>query len=199
MSKPNDPSVPRAANPPGDSGDSSYRARFRSSSNDDEGPRSSTTRSGDYENGLVILRIVCEAGANILEPTHVYVTTLAKSRFRTTIADKVSLACWELFSNALSYGSVRRPVILELCDLRTEVELRITNEAIPARCQVLEQRVAQLRTDAKGAYLEEMRRSVSGGIPRAMLGLARVAHEVKMDLGLSIHGGHVMVSARCPA
>ena len=145
----------------------------------------------------IILRVVCEAGSDILESTHAYVTALAKSKFRPSVAERVSLSCWELLSNALSYGSVRRPVVLELCDLRSAVEIRVTNDSITARCQMLEQRVEQLKQDAKGTYLQEMRRSVSGGLPRATLGLARVAHEGKMDISCSFAQSRVRVVARC--
>jgi hypothetical protein len=62
---------------------------------------------------------------------------------------------------------------------------------------LLEQRIVQLKADAKGTYLEEMRRSVSGGMPRATLGLARVAHEGKMDLFCTILMSRVLVTARC--
>ncbi|MGC4064804.1 MAG: hypothetical protein QM784_09200 [Polyangiaceae bacterium] len=147
---------------------------------------------------LVILRVVCDAGSNILEPTHQYTMAIAKARFRSTVAEKVSLACWELFSNALSYGSISRPVVLELIDSNTFVELRVSNDAIAVRCQLLDQRVKQLKLDAKGTYLEEMRRSVSGGVPRATLGLARVVHEGKMDLdAVVVNSSRVTVTARC--
>jgi hypothetical protein len=198
MNKPPNPPAPRSQAKPDEGDGSSYRQRMRSSSEEEPASR----RFDHVESGTVdtqvILRVVCEAGSNILEPTHLYVTTLSKVRFRPTIAEKVSLACWELFSNALSYGSIRRPVILEVCDLRTAVELRVSNESIAARCQMLEQRIQQLKTDAKGTYLEEMRRSVSGGMPRATLGLARVVHEGKMELSCSIvNQSRVIVSARC--
>lgn len=145
----------------------------------------------------VILRVICEAGSDILESTHAYVTALAKAKFRPAVAERVSLSCWELLSNALSYGSVRRPVILELVDLKSIVELRVANDSIAARCQMLEQRIDQLKRDAKGTYLQEMRRSVSGGLPRATLGLARVAHEGKMELSCTFTQNHVQVIARC--
>jgi hypothetical protein len=173
--------------------------RSRIGSNVDAEP--SSRRGSLEEVGIpdlqVILRVVCEAGSDILESTHAYVTALTKAKFRPAVAERVSLSCWELLSNALSYGSVRRPVILELVDLKSMVELRVTNDSIAARCQMLEQRIDQLKRDAKGTYLQEMRRSVSGGLPRATLGLARVAHEGKMDLTCSFIQNRVQVVARC--
>jgi len=212
MNKPPDPGIPRGQSRPEEGDGSSYRRRERSAtdqgdgssqrqrlrSSDDE-PLSRRTETGELTaaDTQVILRVVCEAGSSILEPTHLYVTTLAKIRFRPTVAEKVSLACWELFSNALSYGSMRRPVILELCGLKDFVELRVSNESIAARCELLEQRIQQLKIDAKGTYLEEMRRSISGGLPRATLGLARVAHEGRMELFCTIHQCRVLVTAHC--
>jgi hypothetical protein len=176
----------------------SFRPRLRSSVDEEPLSVRSAVPEPTAAELQVILRIVCEAGSSILEATHQYVTVLAKARFRPTIAEKISLACWELFSNALSYGSVSRPVVLELCALKNTVELRVSNDAIAARCQLLEQRIQQLKVDAKGTYLEEMRRSVTGGVPRATLGLARVAHEVKMDLHASVvNSGRVTVVASC--
>jgi len=176
---------------------SNYRPSLQSSSNEEPPSRRAEARELSTSDAHVILRVVCEAGSSILEPTHVYATTLAKVRFRPSIAERISLTCWELFSNALSYGSVRYPVVLELCDQKSFVELRVTNDSIGARCQLLEQRIAQLKQDAKGTYLEEMRRSVTGGLPRATLGLARVAHEGKMDLSCTVVQTRVLVVARC--
>jgi hypothetical protein len=147
----------------------------------------------------IVLRVVCEAGSDILEATHQYVMALAKVRFRPTVAEKVSLACWELLSNALNFGSISGPVVFDLCQLKDAVELHVSNDAIAARCQMLDQRIQQLNADAKGTYLDEMRRSVTGGLPRAALGLARIAHEVRMELSVSIVlQSRVTVTARCP-
>jgi len=181
-----------------DSGDGAFnRQRQRGSSEDEPVSRRTDVDDPRGIDTQVILRVVCEAGSSILEPTHLYTTALTKIKFRPTISEKIGLACWELFSNALSYGSVRRPVVLELCDLKNFVELRVSNESIAARCQLLEKRIQQLHIDAKGTYLEEMRRSVSGALPRATLGLARVAHEGKMDLTCTIQNSRVLVTARC--
>ena len=175
----------------------SGRPRMGSSTDKEPASRRGAIEDLPVTDTQVVLRVVCEAGSDILESTHAYVTALAKSKFRASVAERVSVSCWELLSNALSYGSVRRPVILELCDFKSSVEIRVTNDSIAARCQMLEQRIDQLKRDAKGTYLQEMRRSMSGGNQRATLGLAWVAHESKMDLSCSLANGRVLVSARC--
>jgi hypothetical protein len=45
--------------------------------------------------------------------------------------------------------------------------------------------------------LEELRRSVTGGIPRPMLGLARVTHEVGLTLDLQVQERRISVTAQC--
>jgi hypothetical protein len=145
-----------------------------------------------------LLRVVTEAGTNIVEDLHKFVGAYCKSRYRPTITEKLATATYELFTNALGYGSVNRPVILEIVDTKSQVEVRVTNDAIPARIRMLEERLALINRDAKSTYLEEMRRSVNGGHSRSMLGLLRVVYEAGLQLELIVRDGTITVVARCP-
>src|SRR5262249_48331943 len=48
-----------------------------------------------------LVTIVCEAGSDILEPTHQFLTAYAGSRVRPHVAPRLSVAVYELLANAL--------------------------------------------------------------------------------------------------
>jgi hypothetical protein len=113
------------------------------------------------------------------------------------VSERIALTAYELFANGLNYGSISSMVTLELAEESGVAYVTVTNEAIPARARMLAERCALLRADAKSVYMEELRRSVSGGIPRAMLGLARIVHEAGVELSVSAVGSQVTVVGRC--
>jgi hypothetical protein len=78
------------------------------------------------------------------------------------------------------------------------IEVRVTNDTVPVRVDMLRSHLERLANDPEAAFLEEMRRSVSGGSSKAMLGLARVVHEAKLALELYIAGSRLTVVARVP-
>ena len=87
--------------------------------------------------------------------------------------------------------------MLELIEADTLVGVRVSNEAIQARISMLSEHLSRLRANAEQTFLEELRRSVTGGIPRPMLGLARVCHEVGLTLELQVQARRVSVTAQC--
>ena len=156
-------------------------------------PASERRAPGPTDRPLVT--IVCEAGSDVLEPTHQFLTAYAATRVRPHVAPRLSVAVYELLANALNYGSVTGDVVVEFFYTRTMAIVRVTNEAIPARIQMLTEHAARVRENAEGLFMEEMRRSVSGGIPHPMLGLLRVVHEAGLSLDVDVKDRRIIVSA----
>jgi hypothetical protein len=100
-------------------------------------------------------------------------------------------------SNALNFGSVSSDIVIELIESDNMVGVRVANDAIAARVAMLTEHLVKLKTNAEQTFLEELRRSVTGGIPRPMLGLARVAHEAALTLDLQVQERRISVTAQC--
>jgi len=148
-------------------------------------------------NGRSLLRVICTAGSGALEYTHAFVTAYTADHLRGAIAQRLSVGAYELLSNALNFGSVSSDIVIELIESETLVGVRVTNDAISARISMLTEHLLKLKNNAEQTYLEELRRSVTGGIPRPMLGLARVAHEVGLTLDVQVQERRVSVTAQC--
>jgi hypothetical protein len=143
------------------------------------------------------VRIECTPGSNMLEYTHQFLNAYLATHLRPQAAQRLSVAAYELLENAMNYCSVTSHIVLELVESSTWAAVRVSNEAIPARINMLTDHLTRLRSDPRGTFIEEMRRSVRGGGPRAMLGLARIAHEVSLDLDVQVEGGRLTLFARC--
>ena len=147
--------------------------------------------------GRSLVRVLCNAGSGALEYTHAFVSAYGADHFRGAVAQRLSVGAYELLSNALNFGSVSSDIVLELIESDNIVGVRVSNEAIQARISMLTEHLAKLKTGAEQTFMEELRRSVTGGIPRPMLGLARVAHEVGLTLDLQVQDRRVSVTAQC--
>jgi len=158
---------------------------------------SSRPGEGVVLNGRTLLRVVCTAGSGALEYTHAFVTAYTADHLRGAVAQRLSVGAYELLSNALNFGSVSSDIVIELIESETLVGVRVANDAIAARISMLTEHLLKLKTNAEQAFLEELRRSVTGGIPRPMLGLARVSHEVGLTLDLQVQERRVSVTAQC--
>jgi hypothetical protein len=158
---------------------------------------SPSSRDGGNLVGRSLIRVLCNAGSGALEYTHAFVTAYAADHFRGAVAQRLSVGAYELLSNALNFGSVSSDIILELIESENIVGVRVSNEAIQARISMLTEHLLKLRTNAEQTFLEELRRSVTGGIPRPMLGLARVTHEVGLTLDLQVQDRRISVTAQC--
>jgi len=145
-----------------------------------------------------LLRVCCEPGSDILHELETFASAYLKQRFRPSLAQSVATASYELCSNAINYSSVATDVTFEVWSSTTAIEVCVHNEAVLARLEVLRQVTERILANPEDAYLQEMRRSIAGKMPRAMLGLARVVHEAGMDLKLQVDGRSVRVTARCP-
>jgi hypothetical protein len=154
-------------------------------------------QDGGALSGRSLIRVLCTAGSGALEYTHAFVTAYAADHFRGAVAQRLSVGAYELLSNALNFGSVSSDIVLEVVESDSIVGVRVSNEAIHARISMLTEHLLKLRTNAEQTFLEELRRSVTGGIPRPMLGLARVTHEVGLTLELQVQDRRVSVTAQC--
>ncbi len=87
---------------------------------------------------------------------------------------------------------------IELLQGNEWLALRVSNAAIVARISILLEHLEKLRVNAQATFLEEMRKSMSGTGQHAMLGLARLAHEARLDLFVHVEDKRVIVEAYCP-
>ena len=143
-----------------------------------------------------LARIVLSPGSELLEATHAFVTSYIASRLNPQIAQRVSLAAYELTDNALSYSTMGEDIGVEIFEGDRQIAVRVSNQTIAARISMLNEHVAKVMGNPEQALTDEMRRSVMGG-PRPMLGLARVAHEASMTLNVGTEGRRVTVTAFC--
>ena len=158
---------------------------------------SAGSRDGGTLTGRSLVRVLCNAGSGALEYTHAFITAYSVDHFRGAVAQRLSVGAYELLSNALNFGSVSSDIVLELIESENIVGVRVSNEAIQARISMLTEHLVKLRANAEQTFMEELRRSVTGGIPRPMLGLARVTHEVGLTLDLQVQDRRVTVTAQC--
>jgi len=154
-------------------------------------------RLGSAPNTLV--RVECNSGAEMLDYTHQFFTAYSEGHFRPHTAQKVTVAAFELLENGLKFGTMEEKVVIELVHGNSWIVVRVSNSSIPARISMLNDHLEKLRTNAEATYVEEMRKSMSGTGQRAMLGLARVAHEARLELQSQVEGNRVMVEAYCQA
>lgn len=138
---------------------------------------------------LVLIR--CTPGSDVLEPTHTYLTAYATARFGSRLAERLGVASYELFANAMSYGTLS-DVSLELLETTTGGAVRVSNITTPARIGMLKSHLDKLERDGQAALANEMRRFAGGG-PRPMLGLARIRNEAGMTLDVDIDGERVTI------
>jgi hypothetical protein len=144
-----------------------------------------------------LVRVLCSPGSDSLESTHQFFSGYTKSRFRLQVAQRLSVAVYELISNALNYSSMADEVAIELMDVPETAAIRVVNETITPRVSMLTEHMTKLRQNAEATLVEEMRRSVAGGPVRPMLGLARVMHEASMQLDFLVTERRVTMTASC--
>jgi hypothetical protein len=144
--------------------------------------------------GTTLVLIRCAPGSDVLEPTHAYLMAYASARFGARIAERLGVAAYELFSNAMSYGTLS-DVCLELIDSGSGGAVRVSNTTTQARLSMLRAHLEKLDKDGAGALSNEVRRFAAGG-PRPMLGLARVKHEAGLHLDVDVTDDRVTILAR---
>jgi len=132
----------------------------------------------------------------LVEYAHPFVVSYARFRYRATIAEALSVAAYELLGNAVNYSSVFSPVDLQVVEGTSTVAVRVANDTVQVRLDMLCSHLERINKDPEAAFVEEMRRSVAGDSARPMLGLARVVHEAKLTLDVYVSGKRVTLFAR---
>jgi hypothetical protein len=169
----------------------------RSSANAAPDSRSEARSFDERAPGVrTLARIVLSPGSEMLEATHAFATSYVASRLHPQVAQRVSLAAYELIANALSYSTMSEDIGIEILESDRLVAIRVSNQTIAARISMLSEHIAKLRANPEQTLTDEMRRSVAGG-PRPMLGLARIVHEVGMHLDVSIEDRRVTLTSSC--
>lgn len=145
----------------------------------------------------VLVRLLFTPGSDTLEQTHAFLTAYMAERLRPATAQRLLVAAYELFLNAMDYATHGSEIALEVVEGRDFASVRVSNETIAARTSMLRDQIAKIKVDAEAAFVGELRRPLTGGVARPMLGLARIAHESRLELDLVVNDKSVTVVATC--
>lgn len=150
---------------------------------------------GEVPNEPVLVSVVTTS-QDALEYTHAFVAAYCRQRFRAATAEGLAVAAHELLENALNYGSVSGQVLFEIIERLGSAAVRVTNDTIPARLEMLRTHIERLALNPEAVMIEEMKRSMGASRTRPMLGLARVVQEAGLALELYVASSRVTVLAR---
>jgi hypothetical protein len=145
----------------------------------------------------VLLSIGSPAEPALLEPTYAFISAYSGVCLPPQVAQRLNVAAYELYSNALRYGSSAGEVRLELRSQEGGVRLTVKNHAEPQQLERVRGQVARIQEDPDAAFSGEMNRFSSASQPPPMIGLVRVAHECGLKIELTIDGDCVEVSTVC--
>lgn len=144
-----------------------------------------------------LISIGSPADPTLLEPTYAYLSAYTSTCLEPRVAERLNVAIYELYANALHHGSRAGEVRLELERTARGARLSVTNRAEPARVAQLRAHVARVLADPNAAFMGEMDRFAGGSQPPPMLGIVRVAHESALLLELLVEGDAVTISTAC--
>jgi hypothetical protein len=131
----------------------------------------------------------------LLEPTYAYLAAYCFACLTPRLAQRLNVAVYELYANALRYGSTEGEVRIEIrrgADGR--VALSVSNHAGPVEIERLQTQIQRVQEDSGAAFSGEMNRFAGASHPPPMLGIVRVAHETALSLNLQLDGSRVSVS-----
>lgn len=146
---------------------------------------------------LPLISIGAPADPALLEPTYAYLSAYSFACLPPQVAQRLNVAIYELYANALRYGASSGEVRLELWRSDAGVGLRVSNRAEPRQLERLRQQIARVQADAEAAFSMEMNRFAGSSQPPPMLGLVRVAHEAALALDLAVDGERITLSTWC--
>lgn len=144
-----------------------------------------------------LISIGSPADPTLLEPTYAYLSAYTATCLEPRVAERLNVAIYELYANALHHGSGAGEVRLELERTTRGARLQVVNHAEPARVAQLQAHVARVLADPNAAFTREMDRFAGGSEPPPMLGIVRVAYESALLLELSVDGDVVTISTVC--
>jgi len=133
----------------------------------------------------------------LLEPTYAYLSAYASACLPPLVAQRLNVAVYELYANALRYGTRAGEVRLELWRTAAGARLCVSNHAEPAQIERLRVQLARVAADPSVAFNGEMSRFGGASQPPPMLGIVRVAHEAALRLELQRDGERVQISTSC--
>lgn len=135
----------------------------------------------------------------LLEPTYTYLSAYCFACLPPPVAERINVAIYELYANALNHGSKAGEVRLELRQTPSGAgaSLRISNSAEPEQLERLTAHMARVQSDPAAAFAAEMSRFARASEPPPMIGIVRVAHESALALELEVDGQRVTISTSC--
>ena len=149
------------------------------------------------EAALPLISIGAPADPALLEPTYAYLSAYCFAVLKPQVAQQLNVAIYELYANALRYGSQSGEVRLEIWKGPEGAGLRVSNSIDAAQLARLQQQVARVQSDPESAFSVEMNRFAGASQPPPMLGLVRVTHEAGLSLDLQRNGDRVTISTWC--
>jgi hypothetical protein len=147
---------------------------------------------------VAMLSIGAPADLALLEPTYAYVSAYTAVCLPPRVAERLNIAVYELYGNALRYGSRSGEVRLQLRGVGGGVRLTVVNHAAPHQLERVRAQLARVQADPDAAFTGEMHRSASASQPPPMIGLVRIAHEAGLSVSLEIQGARVELTTFCP-
>jgi hypothetical protein len=133
-----------------------------------------------------------------IEPLRLFVESFARTRIGAECAAHAGMAVSELVENAVKYGDLAQDIQIEvrLHGVAGEtLMVSVSNHAQPARIRILQKEFAACQGEqASTAFARAVDRLQRLPQGTSMLGLARIAAEV--DLDLRVDGGEVTMTAR---
>jgi hypothetical protein len=151
------------------------------------------------EGAPALISIGSPADPALLEPTYAYLSAYCNACLEPQVAQRLNVAIYELYANALHYGSAGAEVRLELHKTRSGARLTVSNPATVEQRQKLELQIARVQRDPEAAFSAEMDRFTVGSGTPSMLGVVRVAHESGLKMELRLEGDSVCISTVCEA
>lgn len=142
----------------------------------------------------LLVSVRSSADLALLRPTQLYLSSYCAVLLAPQVCERLNMAIYELYSNALQYGAASGEVKLELHKCRAGVRVTIVNQVEPEQLRRLEEQVRRVGENASSAFSSEMDRVAGGGQRAPMLGLVRVAHEGGFNLDFDVDGDRVSIS-----
>jgi len=146
---------------------------------------------------LPLVSIGSPADPALLEPTYAYLSAYSFACLSPLLAQRLNVAVYELYANALRYGSAGGEVRLEIRRTPGGVGLSVSNHAEPSQIERLRAQMGRVQADPSAAFSSEMNRFAGASQPPPMLGIVRVAHESALQLELVIDADRVEISTTC--
>jgi hypothetical protein len=175
----------------GDPGRRSSRVRARAE-------RASSAQPVSFvEAEPALISIGAPADSALLESTYAYLSTYCSACLPPQVAQRLNVAIYELYANALRYGAPGSQVRLELEKTPSGARLFITNCTDPAQRERLELQIKRVERSPEAAFRAEMDRFAGGSTTPPMLGIVRVAHESRLPIELLVDGDQVRISTLC--